>query len=157
MNTGYYQKVCCFTGHRDISSTKLAYVERELTREICEAMQDGYMHFFSGFAQGTDLLFASIVVELMSKYPQVTLEAAIPYRDRMNTPDPLFHRLIGKCKVVGIHSERYSPACFVNRNRFMVSESQRVIAVYDGRNRGGTFSTLRCAQTQQLEIRIIRI
>lgn len=45
----------------------------------------------------------------------------------------------------------------MQRNRFMVLQSRRVIAVYDGRERGGTLSTIRCAQRQNREVRIIQI
>ena len=116
-----------------------------------------YTHFISGFDQGIGLIFASIVADLMAEYPALTLEAAIPYRGRMDTPDPLFHQLLGKCQTIGIHSEEYKPSCFRIRNRFMMSHSQRVIAVYDGPNKSGTFFTVWLTQSQFREVRIIRI
>ena len=39
----------------------------------------------------------------------------------------------------------------------MVAQSQRVIAVYDGRDKGGTLFTLRDAHVQGREIRLIEI
>ena len=50
-----------------------------------------------------------------------------------------------------------TPSCFMQRNRYMARASQRVIAVYDGRDRGGTLFTLRYAHTLGREIRVIRI
>ena len=151
------KKTCCVTGHRDIPNGKLEYVKGELQREILQAIGDGYTHFISGFAEGVDLLFASIVADLMKGYPALTLEAAIPYRNRMNTTEKFFHRLIGKCSIVSVYSKEYTPACYMKRNRKMVSLSQRVIAVYDGRERGGTLFTMRCAYMQGREVRVIRI
>jgi uncharacterized phage-like protein YoqJ len=157
MNTGHYEKACCVTGHRDIPAEKMEYVKSELRKEVLQAVEDGYTYFISGFAKGTDLIFASIVADLMAEYPKLMLEAAIPYRKRMNTPDPEFHRLIGKCKTIGVHSEEYNPASFMIRNRFMVSHSQRIIAVYDGRGKGGTVFTMKEAHSQNREVCVIRI
>jgi hypothetical protein len=84
----------------------------------------------------------------MKNNPALTLEAALPYRNRMNAADGSFRRLLSACKTVGVYNERYSPACDMRRNREMVSLSQRVIAVYDGREKGGTLFTMRYAYTQ---------
>jgi len=150
-------KACCVTGHRSIPAGKLEYVKGELQREILQAITDGYTHFISGFAKGVDLLFASIVADLMKDNPALSLEAALPYRNRMNTTESLFRRLLPACKMVSIHSGKYSPACYMKRNREMVSLSQRVIAVYDGRGKGGTLFTMRYAYTQEREVRVIKI
>lgn len=95
------EKCCCVTGHRDIQPEKLEYVEKELRREVREAIREGYTRFYSGFAQGVDLLFAQIVAEEKILHPKVSLEAAIPYAGRLKTRDPLFQRLspLGPCGV----------------------------------------------------------
>lgn len=76
------------------------------------------------------------------------LEAAIPYAGRLKTKDKEFHRLLTACDGVKVISDRYVPSCYMNRNRYMVAQSQRVIAVYDGRDKGGTLFTLRDAHVQ---------
>ena len=45
----------------------------------------------------------------------------------------------------------------IRDSRYMVAESQRVIAVYDGRERGGTLFTMRDAHAAGREVRVIRI
>jgi uncharacterized phage-like protein YoqJ len=111
------------------------------------AIEDGYTHFISGFAKGIDLTFASIVSDLMETNPTLTLEPL--YHIEIGcTQATAFSELIGKCKIVGIHTEEYSPSCYMKRNRIMVGQSQRVIAVYDGREKGGTLFTMRCAYSQ---------
>ncbi|MEG0912281.1 MAG: hypothetical protein RSG53_01620 [Oscillospiraceae bacterium] len=45
----------------------------------------------------------------------------------------------------------------MNRNRYMVSLSGRIIAVYDGREKGGTLFTMRYAHTMEREVREIWI
>ncbi len=149
-------RTCCVTGHRDIPEGRKDYVESELRREVLEAVRDGYVHFISGFAAGVDLMFAEIIAELKNEY-RITLEAAIPYRNRMNTRNADFQRLIKCCDIVKIHSEGYSSGCFMVRNRYMVDCSNRLIAVYDGRKRGGTAATLRYAWKNGLDIRELSV
>ena len=53
--------------------------------------------------------------------------------------------------------KEHAPSCFLERNRYMAGESQRVIAVYDGRERGGTLFTMRYAHSIGREVREIRV
>lgn len=147
---------CMITGHRNIPEEKTRYIKEQLRCVILQAIEDGYTHFISGFAHGTDLIFADIVTELKESY-SITLEAAIPYRNRVKTKDCEFQRLLANCDIVVVHSEEYSPGCFLKRNRIMVQLSSRVIAVYDGREKGGTLATMRCAYVMEKEIHVIKI
>lgn len=144
-------KTCCVTGHRDLSEEQRARIDELLRREILSAIEDGYTHFISGFAAGADLLFAEIVNELKASYP-ITLEAAIPYPGRMKTPDKTFQRLIRCCDVVKIHADVYFKGCYMRRNCYMVDQSQRIIAVYDGRSTGGTAATVRYAKGKEVRV-----
>ena len=71
-------KMCCVTGHRDIPVSKINAVKYSLYLEIQAAISDGYTRFISGFADGSDLLFAAIVAEEKQRNPALSLEAAIP-------------------------------------------------------------------------------
>lgn len=140
------EDTCCFTGHRNIPADQLPVVSAKLRAEILQVISEGYTHFISGFAIGTDLIFAEIIAELKQTH-HLTLEAAIPYPERMNTPDETFHRLISCCNIVKIHSDHYFGGCYMKRNRYMVNQSSKIIAIYDGRLTGGTASTLKFAKT----------
>ena len=144
-------KTCCVTGHRDIPAEQMDRIQKLLRQEILAAIEDGYTHFISGFATGADLLFADIIAELKEIYP-ITLEAAIPYPGRMKTPDETFQRLIRCCDTVKIHSDSYFKGCYMRRNRYLVDQSQRVIAVYDGRPTGGTAATVRYAKGKDVRV-----
>ena len=109
----------------------------------------------SCFAIGIFLLFFSSVSEMMTKDPPLTLEAAIPYRSRMNTKDELFWRLIGKCSIIRFCGDEYKPGCYKKLDREMVSLSQRVIVVCDARKKGAAHFTMRCAYTQGREVRVV--
>ena len=145
------EKTCCVTGHRDIPAEQMDRIQKLLRQEILAAIEDGYTHFISGFATGADLLFADIIAELKEIYP-ITLEAAIPYPGRMKTPDETFQRLIRCCDTVKIHSDSYFKGCYMRRNRYLVDQSQRVIAVYDGRPTGGTAATVRYAKGKDVRV-----
>lgn len=153
MNT----KACCVTGHRDIPADKVEYVKSKLKEEIEKAIADGFTMFISGFAEGVDLLFAELVIEQKAQHPNLFLEAAIPYNNRLKSSDPLFQKCFSGCDGVHVQQDEYSSDCFMNRNRHMVSLSSRVIAVYDGREKGGTLFTMRYAHMMEREIREIRI
>ena len=147
---------CCFTGHRNIPADLLPVVSAKLRAEILQAVSDGYTHFICGFAIGADLIFAEIIAELKQMH-HLTLEAAIPYPGRMKTPDETFHRLISCCDIVNIHSDHYFGGCYTKRNRDMVNQSSRMIAVHDGRLTGGTASTLKSAKTVNCNTVIISL
>jgi uncharacterized phage-like protein YoqJ len=150
-------KICCVTGHRKIPVEQTDFVKDELRREILLAVNDGYTRFISGFAAGVDLYFAEIVAGLMREIYGITLEAAVPYRKRLETPDRTFQRLIKLCETVYVASESYSKGSYMTRNMYMVNRSQRVIAVYDGRGSGGTAFTLRRARAANKQLRIITV
>lgn len=151
------EKTCCITGHRDIALDKLEYVGQELQREIDEALRDGYRTFITGFAQGTDLLFARLVEARRKDYPDIFLEAALPYAGRIKQLTRDEKARLNKCNGIKIISDKYHSGCFMQRNRYLVQSSSRVIAVYDGRATGGTFQTIRFARVNEKDLRIIEI
>ena len=151
------EKTCCVTGHRIISAACISYVEQELRREVQTAIDDGYTRFISGFADGTDLIFAAIVAEEKKRHPELSLEAAIPYAGRLKTRDTRFHELLRACDGIQAVCQTYIPSCFMQRNRYMAGQAHRVIAVYEGRERGGTMFTMREAHKLGKEVRLIKI
>lgn len=150
------EKTCCVTGHRDIPEDKLAYVEMELQKEILTAIEDGYTRFINGGAAGSDLIFAAIVAKLKQSQP-LFLEAAIPYTGRLKSKEPDFQKMLAACDNVKVFSERYSRGSYFVRNRYMVDESDLVIAVYDGRNSGGTVYTINYAHDKGKAVQVVRI
>lgn len=151
------EKTCCVTGHRNIPEDKRAYVETELKKEVLSAIEEGYTRFISGFAEGADLIFAAIVAELKTQGQSLLLEAAIPHAGRLKNKNQLFHKLITACDDVKVLCGSYSRGCYFARNRYMVDESSRVIAVYKGQESGGTFFTMQYARKQGRTLRIIKI
>ena len=150
-------KTCCVTGHRDIPAEQVGHIKKSLEQEVDRAISDGFTCFISGFADGVDLLFAEIVVERIAKNPALKLIAAIPYQKRLDTlrKSERTKALIDLCTETYVAAEEYQPSVYAKRNRYMVERSDRVIAVYDGREKGGTVGTIRLAHTMGKELREI--
>ena len=151
------ENTCCVTGHRSIPCRQADYVRARLKDEIRQAAAQGFTRFLSGYAEGVDQLFAELVLQAMSEYPQIRLEAAIPFRGRVERlqANPKTKPLLMAASKVTVVCEAYSPSCFHIRNHYMVSESVRVIAVHDGRQSGGTAATLRRAKAKGRDVREI--
>ncbi len=152
-----YVKGVCITGHRNIPKEKIDYVREQLRREIRQAIEDGFTLFLCGMADGADLEFGAIVAEEKKTYPQLFLEATVPYANRLKSKGSLFRQVLAQCNGIKVIAKGYSPDCYFARNRYLVQNSQRVIAVFDGRERGGTAQTIRMAAARELELRIIDI
>lgn len=153
------EKTCCVTGHRDIPAEQVGHIKKSLEQEVGRAIGDGFTCFISGFADGADLLFAEIVAERIVKNPALKLIAAIPYQRRLDTlqKSERTKALVDLCAEIYIAADDYRPSVYAKRNRYMVERSDRVIAVYDGREKGGTVGTIRLAHTLRKELREIAI
>ncbi len=157
------ETVCAFTGHRaaklpwgfdERDPRCLALKKRiyDVTEAVCST---GVRSFLCGMANGCDLYFAEAVLALRRVYPDVELEAAIPYagqaerwsaRERARYDDIL--RQCSRCTVL---AQNYSRECMMDRNRYMVDRCSILIACFDGRP-GGTLNTLRYALRLDREI-----
>ncbi len=150
-------KSVCITGHRDISKGKIDYVREQLRKEVEQAIEDGFTMFLCGMADGSDLEFGAIVAEKKETHSDLFLEAVIPYKNRLKSKNPLFKQVLAQCSGMKLIAQEYSPDCFFARNRYLVENSQRVIAVFDGRERSGTAQTMRMAASKNLELHVIDV
>ena len=152
-------KICCVTGHRDIPKEQKDYVKESLRSEILNAMADGFTGFMSGFAEGVDQDFAQIVIELKQSNPALQLMAAIPTKQRLESlqKNPKTKAMLEYCSDIKVIQEEYHPSVYSKRNRYMGEKSRRVIAVYDGREKGGTVGTNRYTHTLKKELREIPV
>ena len=156
-------KTCCFTGHRP-SKLPWGYDEtdercillKEKLYDITEAVYlSGVRHFICGMAMGCDLYFCKILVSLREKYPDMTIEAAIPCETQAlrwrKSERERYEKLVEKCDVKTMVSRAYTYDCMIKRNKYMVDNSSLLIAVFDG-TIGGTMKTVIYAKQQGLEI-----
>ena len=148
------KKTCCVTGHRDLPQNQINYVKAALLREIEKSVADGFTCFMSGVAEGVDQYFVEIVMEKQKDDPSLELIAVIPYQKRLDSlrAKRRTYEMLEACRDVVVIQEEYQPSVYSHRNRYMVEHSDRVIAVYDGREKGGTVRTIRFAHQMKKEL-----
>ncbi len=163
------EHTCCFTGHRpdklpwhtDESDPRCTALQQAVYGALERAYEAGCRHFICGMARGCDLYFCRQALTLRDKYPDVTVEAAIPCQSQTDSW-PRQEReqhaaLLDQCNFETMVQHHYDRGCMMRRNRYMVDRSCRIIAVYDGIPKGGTASTLAYAMKQDLTCDIIRL
>ena len=148
---------CAFTGYRPAKlpfgydeECPLALDFRKRLRETIEILiLQGYRHFISGGAQGMDIMAAETVLDLQKRYPDVTLEMAIPFEGQAGRwPESYrarWRRCVESADVVTVLSHEYTKSCLFARNRYLVTQADLLLACYDGKE-GGTKHTVEYAQ-----------
>lgn len=148
------------------STLKLsAYDERcgQLKRVLREQIvrlieEDGVSYFITGMAMGIDMYAAEIVLDLKVKYPGIQLESAIPCETQANQwPELLrerYYNIASQCDKETMLQTHYTPDCMQKRNRYMVDQSDIILAVWNGRP-SGTGYTVRYARNTEKSIIII--
>lgn len=145
-----------FTGHRFYDFSQREFIQERLTSAISEAYDHGIRNFISGFALGIDLMAAQLVQSLKCDLPGTSLTAAIPFEgqaERYNIYDKrVYRRLLELADKVIVLSDYYYPRCFLDRDEFMVENASYLIAYYDGREKGGTYYTVKKARARGIPI-----
>lgn len=158
-----FGKSCCFTGHRPAklpwgyneNDPMCIEFKRKLYSVVEAVCESGVTHFICGMALGCDMYCAEAVIALRKRRVGITLEAAVPY-DGQDERWPAESRkryrdILMECDAVHLVSDRYTPTCMMDRNRYMVDKSSILIACYDGKS-GGTWNTIKYAMDRDLEI-----
>lgn len=163
MATELRDLTCCFTGHRP---NKLAWgyqeedprclaMKRWMAQAIQQAWDAGYLRFICGMALGCDLSFCEAALDFRQTHPELILEAAIPCPQQADRWRPeqkqRWQNLVEQCSHKTVLSPVYSRWCMLQRDRYMVDHSSRIIAVFNG-TPGGTMQTLTYAMRKKLDI-----
>lgn len=162
------EAVCAFTGHR-AKKLPWGYNERDerclhlkkTLHDVVESLaESGVKHFVCGMALGCDLYFAEAVLAVQDEHPEITLEAAIPYRAQaehwLRSSRERYYDILSRCAVVTVLHEEYSRECLLERNRYMVDKCDILLVCYD-EQQGGTLYTLNYARKKQKELILLPI
>lgn len=150
---------CCFAGPRPQSlpfgfdeenadCLWLKHLLKEQAVYLIEAL--GVTHFISGVDLGIGQYAAEIVLTLKRDYPGITLECAIPYENQavkwtIAQRDRYFS-IMKRCDKETLLQRHHTENCMKKRNHYMISQSNYVIAVWNGRQ-GGTCNIVSIART----------
>ena len=151
--------IICFTGHRPqgfewdyedkTCKAHQNYIQK-LHAKVGELIQAGYTYFISGGALGADSDFAECVLLYKEENPQIYLEIAVPCETQSKgwskAHKTRHENILKRADKVNVLSPTYTPWCMHARNRYMVDKSSLVLAVWNGKEEGGTFETLKYAQ-----------
>ncbi len=147
--------VCCFTGHRTLSSAERRRLLSGLSAKIEELIHAGVTVFRNGGALGFDMMAALCVLGLKTKYPKITLCIDVPHRGQESnweaSQQELYWYILERADEVTYLSEQYYSGCMYARNRYMVDRSDYVLA-YVRRTNGGSYYTATYAEEQGKKI-----
>ena len=142
MNTAF------ITGHRLIDYQIIHQGINQLTNL---AINRRITTFLTGMAVGTDLMAAQIWTER-----QLTWKAILPCSDQSNLwtyKQQIFYRqLLTKATEVKVLYPQYSQGVMQARDAWLVKNSQHCLAVWDERETGGTFLTIKMARKAKLPL-----
>jgi uncharacterized phage-like protein YoqJ len=147
--------IIAFTGHRpdelggyDESNPTALKVKAKIKAKLQELNPE---RVISGMALGVDIWAAEAAIEL-----GIPVEAALPFvgQDKI-WPEPSkarFQDILKKCKKVTVVSEGgYAAWKMHARNAYMVDNCDLLIAVWNGKQEGGTWGCIQYATKRVLE------
>jgi Uncharacterized protein conserved in bacteria len=134
-------KKCCFDGYTpfELSYNDIDYVKLKcvITEVVLKLIQEEYYYYLCGFDQGADICFAESVVELKKKYHGIYLQSVIPYEDQASdwseSDREQYFDLLSYCDKETLLYTHFQKGCLSERNKYLVSNSDILIATYDGR------------------------
>lgn len=152
------EKICCFSGHRDIYPEIEQEVFINVLNTIERLYDEGFRIFRAGGAVGFDRVAADAVIALRQKHNDVKFHVYIPCLDQNKffSKEENEHYLAQmRCadKVMCMR-KTYQKGCMAERNRALVDGSDALVC-YLRKNSGGTAYTVNYATEQNK--RLIRL
>lgn len=136
------------TGHRPQRLKKLTTVSKLtdwLDLQFYEHMDaDQDFILITGMAQGTDQIAAHEALLFEGR-----IWCYYPYRRKLHEVEDY---LESKADKVMYEQEEYSPECYIKRDRRIVDDCDVLLAVWDGKENGGTWQTIKYAREKGKQI-----
>ena len=142
-------KVCAFTGHRQIKTEHTERLASLVYRAIIYAYEQGCRDFISGGAVGFDTLAAREVLRFRFSHPEVRLLLYLPCQNQnehwSSRATDAYEHLLASANEVRYINEFYTTDCMRERNEAMVKAADMIIA-YAGKYSSGAGQTVRLAE-----------
>ena len=90
-------KCACFLHSQSLSLPFTRSFHEKLFATLESAIHQGYHHYFCGFDEEADCIFAQLVLSLKQKYSYILLEAYLPYYEERLFSSPIYRELIAQC------------------------------------------------------------
>ena len=143
------EKICSFTGHRQIEKNHEMNISALILRSIEYAYDNGCRIFMAGGAIGFDTLAAREVIRFRMTHRDVKLRLALPCKEQDKSwsheqRERYFHTLAEADEIVYL-SDEYTKDCMKRRNDYLATSADILIA-YVNRSRSGAAQTVRMAE-----------
>ena len=142
---------CCFTGHRDLSDSEFNRAYTEALQTI-EELYDffGVDVFMTGGAIGFDTAVSEALSTAKENGMNIKMILAVPCADQdkywNSAAKKEYRRIKEHCDKIMVLSEEYHNGCMLERNRFMVDNTDYCVAFLRKNTiTGGTLYTVRYA------------
>lgn len=149
------ERICCFSGHRQIQPEEYARISDMLYSSIREKVNAGVRVFCAGGALGFDMLAETIVLQLKHIFPEIKLRLVLPCKMQAKSwtaeQKARYERIKEESDEVIYVSEEYFRGCMHKRNRELVDMSDSLICYLKQKN-GGTAYTVEYAKKKGLRI-----
>lgn len=144
------EKICCFTGHREIEKELEPYVHEVLLSILSKLTVYGVTIYRAGGARGFDTLAAIDVLKLRRETPTIKLRLCLPCPDQASgwsyADQKLYRQILDHSNGYTYAEPSYNAGCMHKRNRQLVDGADFCIAYYNGRSGGGTAYTVKYAE-----------
>lgn len=142
MNTPIKSKAVAITGHRADSFTNEVWV-RKTIREVLGDIPAS--HVIQGMANGVDLWSAAEAWHLGLPFTAVKPWATHSAGQKWNAAYEWAEKNAEKIQVISPATTYPGVQIYQTRNIWMVDHADVVLAVWDGRNKGGTYACIQYA------------
>lgn len=152
------EKICCFTGHREIEKGLEPYVEEVLASILQKLTVYGVTVFRAGGARGFDMLAEIEVLKLKKKEPDraLKLHLCLPCPDQaakwIPSEQRLYQKILESSDGYTYAEPKYTRGCMYKRNRQLVDGADFCVAYYDGNGSGGTAYTVEYAESRGVSV-----
>lgn len=145
-----------FTGHRSIYGSKRQELRISVDNTIIDLYESGYRNFINGMAMGFDLLAASAVIAMRKRFSDIKLIAVVPYRNQSERfseyEQKRYQYVLQNADEVIVLRENFCNGCLLRRNDYLLAHSSGLVAYYNGKQKGGTFYTIRKANESGMPV-----
>lgn len=136
-------KSCAITGHRpsrfsfgyDEEHFKCIELKKIFYNKFLDLINKGVEVFFSGMALGVDIWAAEVVIDLRKRFPNIKLICVLPCETQADRWAPnqreRYFNIIEKSQSSIYISNKYTRDCMYKRNKYMVDNSDVIVAVYE--------------------------
>ena len=152
---------CCFSGHRirklNLTEEQIIKLKQRLNEIITGLCDEGVKEFFSGMAEGVDLMAAAEVIKI-KKQRDIRLLGVVPFDGQEKAwslaERAEYLRILDACDDVHILSPEYYKGCYFVRNQYMVDKCNTLLAVFNG-SEGGTKFTMDYAVKKHKQVIVL--